>query len=287
MPKIERLHQNTPEWHRWRLKGVGSSDAPVIMGASAFKTPRMLWSIKTRRVQEGSDTPAARRGRNLEQLARRAYEARMGVQMEPVCLAHERLEWMRASLDGLSFDGSIVLEIKCPWSGRDQAAREGRVPVHYHAQLQHQLEVSGAKEAHYWSFNGERGTLVRVKPDPSYIERLIEAEREFWRRVVENRWPEQTGEELDLTGDPRWEEAAQRYRELKLKLDELASAEQLARKRLDELASARRTFGSGLELLRTMRKGAVDYTAIPELKGLDLERYRKPPVELIKISFRD
>ena len=44
MPRIERLHQNTPQWHRWRQQGLGASDAPVIMGEAAFKTPRMLWS---------------------------------------------------------------------------------------------------------------------------------------------------------------------------------------------------------------------------------------------------
>ena len=44
MPKIERLQQNTPEWHRWRKQGLGASDAPVIMGDAAFKTPRTLWS---------------------------------------------------------------------------------------------------------------------------------------------------------------------------------------------------------------------------------------------------
>ena len=46
MPRIERLHQNTPEWHRWRMQGIGASDAPAIMGETAFKTPRMLWSEK-------------------------------------------------------------------------------------------------------------------------------------------------------------------------------------------------------------------------------------------------
>ena len=53
------------------------------------------------------------RGRELERPARRAYEQQVGIQMEPLCLVHDQLEWMRASLDGLSFDGS-VLEIKCP-----------------------------------------------------------------------------------------------------------------------------------------------------------------------------
>ena len=137
MPKIERLQQNTPDWHRWRQQGLGASDAPVIMGDAAFKTTRMLWSIKTGRMQEEPPGPAARRGRELERLARQAYEQELGIQMEPLCLVHDELEWMRASLDGLSFDGSTVLEIKCPMNVRDQsAARAGSVPPHYYAQLQ-------------------------------------------------------------------------------------------------------------------------------------------------------
>ena len=46
MPRIERLEQNTPQWQRWRMEGIGSSDAPVIMGEGAFKTRRTLWAIK-------------------------------------------------------------------------------------------------------------------------------------------------------------------------------------------------------------------------------------------------
>ena len=166
MPRIERLHQNTPEWHRWRMQGIGASDAPVIMGETPFKTPRTLWSIKTGRRQEDPAGPAARRGRELERFARRAYERQTGIQMEPLCLVHEEFEWMRASLDGLSFDGSTLLEIKCPLSLRDRAsAQEGRIPSQYHAQLQHQLEVSGAEQAHYWSFHGTDGILIEVRPD--------------------------------------------------------------------------------------------------------------------------
>ena len=62
MPRIERLQQ-TANWHRWRQQGLGASDAPVIMGEAAFKTPRMLWSIKTGRAQEDAAGPAARQAR--------------------------------------------------------------------------------------------------------------------------------------------------------------------------------------------------------------------------------
>jgi predicted phage-related endonuclease len=34
MPRIERLQQNTPDWHRWRQQGLGASDAPVIMNSA-------------------------------------------------------------------------------------------------------------------------------------------------------------------------------------------------------------------------------------------------------------
>ena len=71
-----------------------------------------------------------------------------------------------------------------------QPPREGRIPSHYHAQVQHQLEVSGAEELHYWSFDGNDGMLIEVRPDREYAKRLVEAETAFWQRVNEQRWPE-------------------------------------------------------------------------------------------------
>jgi putative phage-type endonuclease len=286
MPKIERLQQNTPEWHRWRQQGLGASDAPVIMGDAAFKTTRMLWSVKTGRMQEEPTGSAARRGRELERLARQAYEQELGIQMEPLCLVHDELEWMRASLDGLSFDGSTVLEIKCPMNVRDQsAARAGSVPPHYYAQLQHELEVARAAELHYWSFDGSEGSLVRVRPDRDYLKRLVDAEAAFWRLVRENVWPEKTGDELDLSADPEWHQITARYREVRVRREAADAEERKLRAMLENLATTRRTFGCGVELLRSSRKGAVDYAAVPELRGVNLEPYRKPPVSVVKINF--
>src|ERR1035437_111361 len=286
MPRIERLHQNTPEWHRWRRQGIGASDAPVIMGETAFKTPRTLWSIKTGRMQEGSAGPGARPGRGKGRFCPHAYGRPTGIQVEPLCLVHEEFEWMRASLDGLSFDGSTLVEIKCPLNLRDRAsAEEGRIPSHYHAQLQHQLEVSGAERAHYWSFHGSDGILVEIRPDKEYAKRLVEAETAFWRLVQENRWPELANEELDLGMDPKWRQAALRYREVRLRLETGASAEHQLRATLESMATAKRTYGCGVEVLKSSRKGAVDYAAVPELRGVNLEPYRKPPVAVVKINF--
>ncbi|MGO9606876.1 MAG: hypothetical protein ACLQAT_26380, partial [Candidatus Binataceae bacterium] len=50
-------------------------------------------------------------------------------------------------------------------------------------------------------------------------------------------------------------------------------------------ATARRTYGCGVEVLQSSRRGAVDYAAVPELRGVNLEPYRKPPVAVVKINF--
>ena len=200
-------------------------------------------------------------------------------------MVHDRLEWMRASLDGLSFDGSTLVEIKCPLSFRDRtSAQEGRVPSQYYAQLQHQLEVSGAERAHYWSFHGSDGTLIEIHPDREYAKRLVEAEAAFWQLVKENRWPELANEELDLSADPKWRHTALRYREARLQLENATAEEHKLRAMLASMATARRTYGGGVEVLKSSRKGTVDYSAVPELRGVDLEPYRKPPVAVVKIN---
>ena len=124
-----------------------------------------------------------------------------------------------------------------------------------------------------------------MQPDREYLARLIETEAAFWQRVLEKRWPEGTEGELDLSDKPEWRSAALRYREARTRLDQATGEEQLARKQLESMANARRTYGGGLELLRSLRKGAVEYAAVPELRGINLEPYRKPPVAVVKINF--
>lgn len=39
------------------------------------------------------------------------------------------------------------------------------------------------------------------------------------------------------------------------------------------------TKGAGVRICRMVSKGNVDYKAIPELKNVDLKKYRKAPIE--------
>ena len=44
--KIINLEQNSFEWEINRMSGIGSSDAPSIMGVSPYTTALQLWNDK-------------------------------------------------------------------------------------------------------------------------------------------------------------------------------------------------------------------------------------------------
>ena len=188
-PLRRPLEQGTAAWLAWRRGGIGASDAPVIMGVSPWMDLDTLWLDKTGRRADGTSTPAMRRGQQLEPVARARYTAVTGVRVAPVCLEHPAHDWMRGSLDGLSDDGGVVLEIKCPGARDHAVARAGAVPAKYVPQLQHLLAVARAPLCHYWSFRDGEGVLIEVAPDPGYIAGLIERERRFWGLVLADRRP--------------------------------------------------------------------------------------------------
>ena len=86
--------------------------------------------------------------------------------------------------------------------------------------------------------------------------------------------------------DPFWKLMRQQYTEMahdlhrsaKERADEAASALKEADKALKDRAKAsgaRKLSGHGLQVIRAERKGSVQYDKVPELDGVDLDRYRK------------
>ena len=56
------------------------------------------------------------------------------------------------------------------------------------------------------------------------------------------------------------------------------------RKQLIFLSGESNSRGSGISLCQVVRKGNVDYAKIPELKGIDLEKYRKGSISSWRIT---
>ena len=147
--KTVDLTQNSKDWFAWRKKGLGASDAPIVMNDSPWTSRFMLWAMKTDLLQapepEIYSAVAMRRGHDLEPIARAAYMKQTGILMTPITGIHDEHEFIRASLDGFNEDESKILEIKCPSKADHAQAKKGKTPSKYHAQLQHQYLVTGAK----------------------------------------------------------------------------------------------------------------------------------------------
>ena len=182
------------EWVRHRHRGIGGSDAPVLClnGGVYGKTPLDLWAEKRGLSPVVEETPAMKRGKALESLVARLYQADTGYQVRRVncILGHPVHPWMIANVDrevrgAAGFPGPGVLEIKCPgMRGFLRCKREG-LPDHYQIQLQHYLAVTGRRWGAFAIFSAEFWELLHfpVQRDDGLIALIEAQEAAFWRHV--------------------------------------------------------------------------------------------------------
>jgi putative phage-type endonuclease len=277
------IQQNTPEWIEMRKSKIGASDAPIVLGISPWKTPFQLWEEKVM-GKEQTTSHAMARGHALEDQARECFEKLTGISIMPKVVVHPERTWQMASLDGITFDGTTIVEIKCPNKETHALAEKGIIPDHYMAQVQHQLSVTGAEKAFYFSYNGERGSLVEVFADDKFIAKMIEKEEAFYQCMLNQTAPELIERDYVNRNDALWKELVEEYKEVKHELDILKECEEAVRDKIIELAEKKNSVGSGIKLTKMFVKGRVDYDVIPELIGVNLDPYRKPTCEKWRIS---
>ena len=181
---VVELEQGSREWREWRHRGIGASDAPVIMGENPWNDVTALLREKSGPLRSHRQNAAMARGTELEPEARRRYIAATGKEVRPACLQSRQYGWLRASVDGLSLSGEAVVEIKCGNSVYRTAAETQCVPDYYYGQLQHILAVTGLSSIDFWCYlPGRPEVLLSVARDATYIDDLIRAELEFWNCV--------------------------------------------------------------------------------------------------------
>ncbi len=278
------IQQNTPEWLEMRKSKVGASDAPIIMGDSPWKTAFQLWEEKLGLRQPPQMNAAMQRGHELEPIARQAYNDYTGNAAEAEVVFHPERKWMMASLDGISLDRSIVLEIKCPGQKDHDEAKAGRIPKKYYAQLQHQLATIGVNLLHYFSYKDGDYSLIEVERDEKYIQKLYTKEGDFWKKLQNFDAPALSDRDYVERNDNTWLSTAQEWASVSAQLADLKAKEKACREQLIDLAGNRNCQGAGIKVQKVVRKGTVDYKAVPELSGVDLEKYRKSPVEAWRLS---
>jgi putative phage-type endonuclease len=284
MGTIVKLLQGSPEWHAHRKGYRNASETPAVLGASPWMTPYQLWQLKTGRSEPTETTSAMKHGTRLEPVAREAYEQLTGHIMEPLVLVEGDYS---ASLDGITLEGDLILEIKCPMSKDSKIlteARAGRIPESIYWQLQTQLYVSQAALAHLYVYDGTSGILLELKPDANAWDTLREGWDRFMSCVQRDEPPSLTDRDTLLRVDMPWQEAAASYLKLKSEADAVGEKLEAAKQKLVQLASHSSESGGGVTVSRYWKGGTIDYKKVPQLAGVDVESYRGSGREEVRVS---
>lgn len=257
------------------------------MGNSPWSTPIKLYEEKICLEINESNSFIMDKGNEFEPRVRSLFEMQEGESFSPALVQMEKYPFIRASLDGQSTDGKKLIEIKLSskedW---DLANDKKQLPKKYIDQVQHQLMVTNAEKCFYLSYLYEKGAIsvessklaiVEVFPDTQYQMRLLAEEVAFWNFVTTKNPPPLTDKDYRSLVYEGAKLHATKWKELKNKISELENElEAVQTAMLDQAKSKKesRFTCHGIRIQQISRIGNVEYKKIPELKTVDLEKYR-------------
>ena len=193
-----------------------------------------------------------------------------------------------ASLDGYDKDRNEFVEIKTPYSNAKdhEMALDGKIPDKYVPQLAHQFLMTNADNAWYFSYFQGSEALVSVSKqtfNTEYMEKLVEEEKKFYECMQNFIAPDITENEYEKF-KPEHEETIKKWLEYKTLLDDITAKELIYRKNIQNLCGDKSSTGYGIKITHSIRRGAIDYSKIPQIKDVNLEAYRKPSFESWRIT---
>lgn len=189
------------KWLESRRNGIGGSDAAAIMGANPYASPLAVYADKIGAAPEKETSEAMRQGTDLEAYVAERFTDSTGIKLRRVnrILQHPEYPWMLANIDRDVVGGDGGFEAKTTNMLNKHDFENGEVPLNYMWQCQHYMAVTGAP---YWYLAvlvlGKAFHVFRIDRDDALIDRLIQAEQEFWLEHVEKRVPPlPTGSDAD------------------------------------------------------------------------------------------
>jgi putative phage-type endonuclease len=242
--------QGSEEWKELRKQYRTASEAAVVLGLSPFQKPKDLKMIKNG-TKEIFYSKAMQLGNELEPLARKKAEDLLGEPFEPQV-------WVRgkylASLDGISFDGKTIIEIKVSKHTFDEVV-EGRVPEHYVAQVRQQAYCCGAEAAFLVAMHPETLDVAITQVgwtgrESDFVSQLDAAWDEFDEMDVP--------EEVDMSGSEEWSELAEKYAFYKELANDASDMLNGIKERMVELAGGNAS-GHGIKLYQVTGRKSVSY----------------------------
>jgi putative phage-type endonuclease len=279
--KILHLKQNSPEWEEYRRTRIGASDSPTVCGVNPYRTYYALWREKACN-EKGASNAAMMDGHRLEPRARQLAEEHYGMEFKPLCVLHDKKDYIMASLDGYNADSHVSLEIKVVGDRVFEQVEFSGASKAWIYQVNHQMECLGTSRAFIFVMNKhtEKFLAFQVDRNQAIIDEILRAAKEFQRRVDE--FDEPAPDYIDRE-DHTWKEAAEQFLMAKESLAEAEVWAETCRQAMIDLAGNVNCRGFGVSACKSARKGAVNYKKVPQLEGVDLNAYRSPIKEIWRV----
>jgi putative phage-type endonuclease len=260
---MENLNQGTKEWLEFRKKHIGSSDIGVIMGASPWKDAYTLWLEKTGRKEEGFATQAMRRGKMLEPVAREMYIKETGVDVIPFVVESKKWPVALASLDGISFDGTLIVEIKCPTSSKTlDMARNKDLEEHYLYQVQWQLMISEAKSCDFVVYMEDGFTYFTICSLPDMQKEMLEKAKEFWEFVEKGVEPPKKTDRYEEINEMEFWDKSMAFNEIAKEKAIIEAKYEKAKAALLQEANGRQCKNDFVRIVYTAPSKIVDWSKV-------------------------
>lgn len=271
--------QRTPEWYAERAAGISSTDIPILLGVSPYRSEADLAREKAGEPQPEPDAKRARMfrvGLALEAVIRDEDEAEHGVKLRRVnrLLRHPELPWAMTSLDFERVGERVIVEAKSSRSGR----WDDGLPQDVEAQVRWQMGVAGYPRAHVAALrHGTDLECFDLEHDDAAFAGLVTIAEDFRRRLaaggpfaenaasVKARYPHDDG--TDLVADAELTEAVRAlvgYRSQRKSIEETEEAIETAIK--TRMADHARLVGEGFVVTwkRTRDSEQTDWKSIAE-----------------------
>lgn len=282
--------QRTPEWNSARRGRVTGSVVGAILGLAPYMTREEVMRSMVR-AYHGAETDwsgniATEYGTRMEPEAVQAYQYKTGNTVEDAPFVPFE-DWLGASPDGyIGKDG--LLEVKCPFGLRNDTDPHFKPLAdqqHYYAQIQIQLYCTDRAWCHFYQWSAYGDALETVHIDQSWLDKNLPVLRQFYAEyLLELDNPEHLEPLRIEVNTQQARLLLDEYAQLSEAIDNATERRKEVLAELVQAAGDKNALVWGRKLSLVERKGNVQYTKVPELKGVDLEPYRGNGSSFWKLS---
>ena len=190
---VLNVKQGTPEWLAERALSDGTaSEAPAMKGKSKYQSRQELLTQRKTGITKDVDSftqAIFNKGHDTEAKARPLAEEIIGDELSATTIIVE-IDGLKllASLDGITFDDSVIFEHKLWNESLAEQVRSGQLEEHYTIQMDQELLVSGASKCLFMVSDGTRDKNVSMWYESSQekFDALITGWKQFHKDLADH-----------------------------------------------------------------------------------------------------